>query len=280
MKTLEWHWKSSDGLDFYSQGWVPDGKVKAVVGLIHGLGEHIGRYTHVGAALAEAGYALLGFDLRGHGRSGGPRGHTPTFEAYLDDLDLFLKQMEERFPDKPKFLYGHSLGGILVLTYPPLRHSKLVGVIAVAPPFRSALEQQKVKVAMAKVLGSLLPTIVITNGVDPKTLSHDPAVVSAYVNDPLVHNRVTTGWGKIMLDMIAVAYKNAPEFPLPALIMHGQKDVLGFPISSQEFADLMPKGLATLKIWDGLYHEIHNEPEKEQVFKVMTDWLDAQLHAI
>jgi len=274
MDMFEWTFKSSDGLDLYARGWAPKGKPKAMVALIHGLGEHVGRYAHVGAALTEKGYALLGFDLRGHGKSGGPRGHLPSFEAFMTDIDRFLEETAERYPGLPQFLYGHSLGGILVLNYALRRKPRLAGVISTAAGLRTALEEQKVKVIMARILGTLMPTMTLASGLDPKTLSRDPAVVQAYISDPLVHDRMTLGFGKIMLTAIPWTFEHAGELQLPLLIMHGTKDMLGYPRGSQEFAGLAPKERVTLKMWDGFYHEIHNEPEKAEVFKVMLDWLD------
>lgn len=273
MDTFEWTFKSSDGLDLYARGWAPKGKPKAAIALVHGLGEHTGRYAHVGAALAEKGYALLGFDLRGHGKSGGPRGHLPSFEAFMTDIDRFLKETAGRYPGVPQFLYGHSLGGILSLNYALRRKTRLAGVISTAAGLRTALEEQKVKLVMARVLGTLIPAMTIASGLDPKTLSRDPAVVQAYISDPLVHDRMTLGFGKIMLTAIPWTFEHAGELQLPLLIMHGTRDMLCYPRGSQEFAGLAPKDKVTLKMWDGFYHEIHNEPEKAEVFKVMLDWL-------
>ena len=121
-------------MDLYARGWAPKDKPKAVVALIHGLGEHTGRYAHVGAALTEKGYALLGFDLRGHGKSGGPRGHLPSSEAFMTDIDRFLEETAERYPGLPQFLYGHSLGGLLVLNYALRRKPRLAGVISPLVP--------------------------------------------------------------------------------------------------------------------------------------------------
>lgn len=111
MKWAEWGWESNDGLKMYAQSWEPEESPKAVVCLVHGLGEHSGRYAHVGKASTEAGFALAAFDLRGHGKSGGPRGHTPSFDAFMNDIEGFQKQLDKRFSNLPRFLYGHSLGG-------------------------------------------------------------------------------------------------------------------------------------------------------------------------
>jgi len=272
----DWKWTSQDGLEMYAQSWEPETKPKAVACLVHGLGEHVGRYAHVGKVLADAGFALAGFDLRGHGKSGGPRGHLPSFDAYMDDIGAFQKQIDERFSDIPCFLYGHSLGGILVFNYVLRRKPDFKGVISTGAGLRTSLEEQKVKVTMARVLGTLMPNMAIPSGLDPTTLSRSPEVVDAYVNDPLVHDKMTFGFGKIMLSVIPWTFEHAHEFSLPLLIMHGKDDKLGYPRGSEEFAGLVKQD-CTLKLWDGLYHEIHNEPEQGEVLDFMVNWMNSQL---
>ena len=277
MDTTEWKWKTNDGLEMYSKAWLPSGKARGVACLVHGVGEHIGRYQADGEALADGGYILAGFDLRGFGKSGGRRGHTPSLEAYFDDIDLFLAEIARRYPSQPRFLYGHSMGAILVLAYTPLRKPAIAGVIATSPGLKSAIEEQKLKVFLVKLLGNLLPTFTLNSGVDAQLLSRDPKVADEYTNDPLVHPLATTAWGKSMLKGIDLAYENAPRFPLPLLLMHGTKDELDYPRGSQVFAELAPKDKLTLKMWDGFKHELHTDPEKAEVFKVMLEWLDKHL---
>jgi alpha-beta hydrolase superfamily lysophospholipase len=270
------HWKTEDGLTLYGQAWQPESEPKAVVCLVHGLGEHSGRYAHVGAAFNQAGYALLAFDLRGHGKSEGPRGHTPSFEAFMRDIDQFLQQAEQRFPGRPRFLYGHSLGGILVLNYALRRRPALAGVIVTSPGLHTALEQQTAKVTLARVLGRMLPAVALSSGLNPNDISRDPAVVQAYVNDPLVHDRITFGMSVQLLHAISYALDHAAEFPLPLLLVHGTADRLAFPTSSTEVAAAV-RGECTLKLWDGLYHETHNEPEQKEVLAFTIAWMDKRL---
>jgi len=277
MDTTEWKWNTKDGLEMYAKAWVPAEKVKGVVCLVHGVGEHIGRYQADGEALSGAGYILAGFDQRGFGRSDGQRGHTPNLEAYFDDIDLFLAEVTRRYPDQPRFLYGHSMGAILVLAYTSVRQPPLAGVIATAPGLKSSVEEQKLKAFLAKVLGKILPTISMKSDIDVQTLSRDPAVANLYMNDPFVHTTITTAWGKAMLDAIHLAFENASHFPLPLLLMHGTKDAIAYPTSSLEFAKLAPKDKVTLKMWGGFKHELHTDPEKAEVFKVMIDWLDSHM---
>ncbi len=276
MKTRDWGWTSTDGLELFAQSWEPEQEPKAVVALVHGLGEHSGRYAHVGQALTEAGFALAGFDLRGHGKSGGPRGHIPSFDAFMDDIEEFHKQLNERFIELPRFLYGHSLGGILVLNYILRRKPDFKGVISTGAGLRTSLEEQTGKIVMARVLGTLLPNATIPSGLNPHDISRDQEVVQTYIDDPLVHDRMTLGFGKIMLSALPWTFEHAHEFSLPLLIMHGTADKLGYPRGSEEFAGYVKQD-CTLKLWDGLHHEIHNEPEQDDVFAFTIDWMNTQL---
>lgn len=277
MKTFEWEWTSFDGLTMYSKGWAPEKEPKAAVCLVHGHGEHIGRYEHVGAAFAGAGYALLGFDLRGHGKSGGQRGHAPSFEAYSKDIESFLREAVKRYPSAPRFIYGHSLGGLLSLAYAVSRQPDAQGMIVSSPGLRTALHEQKVKVAMAKLLGMLIPTITIPSGLSTEHISRDPEVVKAYINDPLVHDKMTLGFGRAALQVTANIFQQAGRLSVPVLLAYCSADKLTYPHGAEEFAGLTPKGLVTLKKFEGLYHEPHNEPEKAEVLKTYIQWLDGQV---
>jgi alpha-beta hydrolase superfamily lysophospholipase len=280
MKTFETKLDGRDGTSFYGRGWEPDDrKAKALIILVHGLGEHTARFTHVGKAMTEAGYVLAGFDLRGHGKSGGARGHSPSLDVYMQDIRQVFQQMAQRYPDLPQFLYGHSLGGLLSLAYTIQYGAGLKGVMVTGPALRSALQEQKAKIALVRLLGPLLPGVASPSGLDPATISRDPAVVQAYINDPFVHSTTSLGFGKAALDAIDLCFGRAKEFPVPLLIMHGTADKLTYPGGSEDFAKLVGEAGqdVTLKLWEGLYHELHNEPEKTEVFQFMTAWLDQHL---
>jgi len=273
MKHFNRSWPTCDGLLLSAQGWQPDGEARGVVALVHGLGEHSGRYGHVGAALSEAGYVLYAFDLRGHGMSQGPRGHAPHCEYWMDDIARAIQDAAQALPDLPLFLYGHSLGGILVLNYALRRQPHLQGLVVTAPGLRTALERQTVKLALVRLLGRWLPALTLPSGLDPLGLSRNPAVVSAYVNDPLVHDKLSLGTALGLLQAIAYAFEHAANLQLPLLLMQGAADPLVFPEGALEFARLVPDQ-CTIKLWDGLYHELHNEPEQRQVLATMIAWLD------
>jgi len=275
LKNFETTWKAHDGLDIFAQAWEPtDPRPKAVVCLVHGLGEHTSRYQHVAAAFAKDGFITLAADLRGHGRSGGPRGHIGSIEDFMKDIDILLEQAAQRYPGLPIILYGHSLGGLLVLNYSLLRKPRIKGVIATSSGLRSALEDQPVKVALAKVLGSIIPNVSLPSGLDASAISHDEAVVQAYKNDSLVHDKVSLGFGKIVLGAAGWTMAHAGEFSLPLLLMHGKSDAITFPSGSIEFASAV-KDKCTLVLWDNAYHELHNEFEKDEVLKRMLLWMNA-----
>lgn len=278
MKHIELTWNTSDGLQIFAQGWQPEGETRAVVCLVHGLGEHTGRYPHVGATLARAGYALLGFDLRGHGHSQGQRGHAPSWEALLDDISLSLQQAAEHFPGRPRFLYGHSLGATLVLSYALRRLPPLAGVIATGPVLRPAFAPPAWKIGLGRLMYRLWPTYAMNNELDPNGLSRDPEVVRAYVHDSLVHDRLSARLGIDMLSAGEWLLEHARELTLPLLLMHGSADALCSSEANRHFAETAT-GDPTYRSWDGLYHEIHNEPEQQQVFDTMIAWLKAHTPA-
>lgn len=273
MSHFEFAQQSPDQLAFYFQGWQPETQPKAVVCLVHGLGEHSGRYAHVGTALNDAGYALLGFDLRGHGKSGGPLGHTPSYDTLMDDIGRLLDEAAARHPGLPRFLYGHSLGGNLVLDYALRCRLPLTGVVATSPILRTAFAPPRLKVAFGKLLHRVYPAFLLPNGLERAALSRDPEVVRAYGSDPLVHDRLSARLGLEMLDSGERILAHAAEFPpLPLLLVHGTADRITSAKATQEFAAQVPPSRCTLKLWEGFYHETHNEPEKAEVLAFMVEW--------
>jgi acylglycerol lipase len=277
MKHFETKWNSRDKLEIFAQGWEPETReIKAVICLVHGLGEHTSRYAHVAEAFGRDGYAMFGFDLRGHGRSGGTRGHFPSSDAVLQDIDLLFEQARTRYPGLPLLLYGHSLGGILVLYYALQRKPNVKGVISTSPGLRTALENQLAKVMAAKVLGALMPGVTVPSGLDTNAISRNKQIVDIYKNDPLNHDRASLGFGRIMLGVTKWTLEHAGEFPLPLLLMHGKADEITFPAGSIEFAGSL-KDKSTLFLWDDAFHELHHEPEQTEVFKTMLIWMDARL---
>ncbi len=264
--------RTSDGASVFWQQWYPDGDPVAVICLVHGLGEHSGRYEHVARRLTDAGYAVFALDMRGHGHSGGARGDL-TVDAAVQDIGDLVADAKSEFPDKPLFLYGHSLGGLMTMTYVVRRKPAIAGMVASAPALDSELREQKVKFFMANLLGGVVPGVTIATGLDADGVSRDAAVVAAYNADPLVHDKGSLGLAKqtfqAMDEMMAQT-----SFPVPLLIVHGQADRLTVPKASRRFADQV-SGDVTLIEYPDMYHEPHNEPEQEEVHEEVVTWLTA-----
>jgi len=273
MVEKEMQWQTLDGLPLFARQREPETAAKGVICLIHGLGEHSGRYHHWAERLTGAGYAMVSIDLRGHGKSGGPRGDAPSFDHLADDIELMLDYAREKFVHLPCFLYGHSLGGMLAFFYLVQRRPRLAGTVITSPLLHSVLDLRKDRIAMLKAMGIILPGLSISNNLELEALSKDPAVAAAYRHDPLVHDRVSLRMGKGFLDAISYIFDRASEIKLPLLIMHGTGDRITFPSGSEQAAGLVA-GKCTLKLWEDCYHELHNEIEKDRVFDYLIKWLD------
>ena len=274
MKTIQGD-VDAGGLLIHTCLWEPEGPTRAVVGLVHGLGEHSGRYGPVAERFTAAGYAVASFDLRGHGHSGGRPGDT-RFAKTFDDIDRLLSDAAGRFPERPRFLYGHSLGGLLVLAYTLQRRPAVAGVVASGAALHTALREQKAKVLLVRFLGPLLPQVGLPSGLDDRLISRDPDVVAAYRADPLVHDRATLGFGLDAIRAADTALADAARFPVPLLLIHGGADRLTYPTGSRAFAAAVGPGLCTLTVYDGLFHEVHNEPERARVLVDIVAWMDRQ----
>lgn len=279
MRDQDFAWQAADGVRIVARDWLPEATPSALVCLVHGLGEHSGRYTHVAMHLNEAGIAVTALDLRGHGWSGGPRGHAPTYDALMDDIARFLDLSTERYPGLPRFLYGHSLGGNLVLNYALRRQPNLAGVIASAPGLRAKFQVPGWKLALGRVLYSVWPSFSMPSGLDRVALAHEGAVVRAYEADPLVHGQVSARLG---LDTIATgewALRNAERMRLPLLLMHGDADAITDAEASREFA-ARARDCCNLVIWHGFFHEIHNEAESSRVMDTLVTFIRQRAMAI
>lgn len=273
---FETGWKTKDGLAIYARGWEPQGvTLRGVVCLVHGIGEHGGRYGHVAEAFCNEGMVFWAPDMRGHGRSEGIKGHLASSGTIISDIDQYIGTAREKYPNLPVFLMGHSLGGIFVLFYGLTKPQNLAGVISLAPGLRNALQYQPLKVMAAKVLGFLLPAVTISTGLDATAISRNRGEVEDYIKDPLVHGKMSLGFGRVMLEVIRWTMAHAGEFKVPLLLMHGRKDTIAFSSGSEAFAALLD-GKCKLVLWDEAYHELHNEPEREAVIRTMTDWVKLQ----
>lgn len=262
-----------------SNGQILRGKVespgehtKAVIIMVHGLGEHIQRYTYWAELFKKEGIGFLGVDLPGHGRSDGRRGNIKSYAVTDEMIDILLKSCNQTFPGCRVYIYGHSLGGGIVLDYLIRKKPKLKGAIVTSPWLRLSFEPPKSKMMLASAMKHLIPSLVQPSGLNVNHISHDQQIVERYKNDPLVHGKISVGLFVEAMTAAKHSLSHASELITPTLMLHGSNDQLTSPDASREFAS--KTNLVELKIWDGGFHELHNEPFKEEVFRCIMEWIN------
>jgi len=262
------HWRSAE-----------PSRPRACLVLVHGLGEHAGRYSHVLAFLAGRGFACHVFDLRGHGRSGGLGGHVDSFDDYLQDLRTVHDQAARKHGGLAVFLLGHSMGGLVALRYAQQRPEGLRGLVLSSPLLGIApgARPSRPLAALGRLLSRALPRFRLANTVDPARLSRDPAVGAAYARDPLVGRRVSARWFTAALSAMDEAHAGAASLKLPTLVMAAGDDFLADTEATRRFARSAPAGSLELHVWDGFYHELLNAPEKEAVLGRIEGWIGDRL---
>lgn len=276
MQHKTYSWKTADGLDIFAQSWTPGTTPKALICIVHGMGEHSGRYPYLIEYFVPKGYAVFAFDHRGHGKSGGQRGHTPALDNLLDDVGLFMDKAAELFPDTPKFIYGHSMGGNVATNYVLRRQPKIKGLIASAPYFRLAFNPPGWKVSLGKFMANILPTLSQSTALDATAISRDKAEVDKYKADKLVHDKISAAFFVNIHPGGEWAIDNAAKLNVPTLVIHGSGDKLTSAAGSEAFVK-NSQGKAEFKGWEGYYHEMHNDIGKEAVFAFEEAWIEKQL---
>ncbi|SEC22667.1 Lysophospholipase, alpha-beta hydrolase superfamily [Tenacibaculum sp. MAR_2009_124] len=259
---------------FFGQYWHPE-KAKAVIVIIHGMGEHSGRYEHVANTFVKNNFAVIAFDHFGHGNTKGKRGHNPGYSYVLDSITELIKKSEALFGVLPTFLYGHSMGGNAVINYSLKRKSNIKGVIATSPFLRLAFEPPAWKLTLGKLMQKIAPSITLGNELDANDISRDPIEVQKYVDDPLVHDKVSPNFSLSFIDAGEWAISNANSLKTPMFILHGTEDKIIDYKGSQEFAE--NSNLTTIKIYEGGYHELQNDLCKEELLTDVTHWLNTQI---
>jgi acylglycerol lipase len=292
------HFTARDGLRLYEQWWLPEEDARAVVVVVHGINEHGGRYARLADDLNRRGYAVCAMDLRGHGRSDGQRAWIGAFDEYLDDLDVLLGRVAARQPGKPVFLFGHSMGGAVVALSCIRREVGQVadlsatsedpvprtgwqpvlpirGLVLSAPAVLVAGGVFPVLRRLASFASVVWPTLRLTR-MGCRFISRDPAVVEAFRNDPLVfHGRFPVRTGAEILRAAKRIQVHAGELRLPLLVLHGTRDFVTDPRGSRLLCARAGAADRTLHLYEGLYHEILSEPEREKVLADLLAWLDA-----
>ena len=259
----------ADGTPLHVRRWPPTGEPWATVLMVHGIGEHSGRYERTGRLLAEAGLDVHAFDIRGHGLSGGRRVYVRRWEDFLDDLEVRLRAVRE--PGRPLVLFGHSMGALIALTYACSDRPAPDLLVLSAPPLGAAVPVWQR--SLAPILSRLAPTLVLANPISGDQLSRDPAVGTAYFADPLVQPRSTARLGAELLKAMKRGRAGLGRLNVPTLVIHGGADTL-VPTRVSEPLAAIPG--VERRVLPGLRHETLNEPEGPQVVAAIVEWLRAQ----
>jgi alpha-beta hydrolase superfamily lysophospholipase len=277
MKHTEGVFQGAGGIELYYQGWLPEANTRAVLAIVHGFGEHSGRYMNVVDPLTARGYAVYGFDLRGHGRSPGQRGHIDRWTEYREDVRAFLDKIHEQEPKQPVFLLGHSMGALIALDYILHHPEGLRGAIISGAPLEPVGVAKPYLIAIARLLSRVWPRCPMTLALETSAISRDPQVVEAYKTDPLVHDRVSARWGTESLATVEWVKAHPADVKLPILLIHGEADRINAASGSSRFFEAVTFPDKALKIYPGTYHEGHNDINHEQVVNDLAQWLDRHL---
>ena len=248
----------------------------AEVVLVHGFGEHSGRYGPITAHLVERSYSVTAYDQRGHGQSEGLPGHIERFSDYQDDLRSVVAAVRARSGSRRIFIIAHSMGGLVALRFLEHDQDAIAGAVLSAPLLGVAVKVPTHRVMIARVGARLAPRLRLDNEIDPAVLSRDPAVGDAYASDPLVHHLVSPRWFAEAQLTMEVATLSAPEIRIPLLVMHGTDDRLASVDATTRVFERLGSTDKQLEIYKGFYHELFNEPEKQEIYNTVSDWLDAR----
>lgn len=268
--------RSSDGLQLYTQSWLPENP-KAVVIISHGYAEHSGRYQGFASHLGENGFAVYALDHRGHGRSEGERANVKIFDEYVNDLSRFVNVVREKHPTLKRFLFGHSMGGAIAAQLAIKQPNQIDGLLLSSPYLINAVSVPAPLMAVSGIVSRVLPGLP-TIKLDSKDISRDPAVVKSYDTDPLNYRGGTKArFGTELLGAGNYVFSHAGTIKLPILIMVGTGDRIADAQGGKKLFEMIGSSDKTLKTYDDYYHEIINEIGKEKVYKDSLMWLQQHL---
>jgi len=277
MQQKEGNFKGSGNFNLYWRCWLPDGQVKAIILVAHGLGEHISRYNNLANNVVPLGYAVYGLDHQGHGKSEGTRVFVERFQVYLDDLYTLFNMVSKDNPGKKMIFYGHSMGGLIAVDYAVKHQQDLAGLVISAPALKPGESITAATIAMARILSAITPKLGV-QALDSTYLSHDKTVVEAYDKDPLVYRgKITARLGSELFTAMKAMDSQMQFITLPLLILQGSEDKLVNQDGAKTLYEKAGSKDKTLKIYEGFYHEVHNEPGNTRVFADIEAWLASHI---
>lgn len=273
-------WRCGDGTRMFACAHEPETRsgVRAVIGIVHGMGEHTELYRHVAEMFVEQGYAVLLFDQRGHGQTEGQRGHAPTYEHLLEGIDRMLEEADKRYPGVPRFLYGHSMGGNVTVNYLLRRKPDIQGAIISSPWLKLAFDPPKLTYVMGSLMERLYPQYSNYRPMRPNNLTSDPVMIRRIEEDTVRHGHITARFFFGVARAGRWALQHAAELGVPILLLHGGNDKVTSIHASRQFSE-RSLGKAEFREWPGLKHELHNELDRDTVFTAMVDWVERRLQA-
>jgi alpha-beta hydrolase superfamily lysophospholipase len=272
IRRTESHLPGSGGELLFRRSWLPKTAERIII-LVHGYGEHSGRYEHTASDLARAGFEVHAYDQRGHGRSSGARCHVRRFEHLLDDLEDFVATVRAERPPLPVVVVGHSMGGLVVAAYASQRNPEVAGVVTSGAVLAMPEDLSRARVIAIRVLNWLAPRLSLASQLDPTALSRDPEVVRAYLEDPLVQRKITASLASEMLSAMKRTATAAAAVRVPMLLLHGEDDRICPVAGSRNFFEQLKVTQREFRAYPGLLHEIFNEPEQAVVLGDLVGWI-------
>jgi alpha-beta hydrolase superfamily lysophospholipase len=269
-------WQNETGRTVFAQAWIPDKNPAHVIILIHGLGEHSGRYEAWAQGFVKENIAVYALDTHGHGRTTGARGHTDAFGYIYDDIQHLLGTVSSDYPEAKLHLYGHSMGGAVILGFAAFRaHNAdappVASITTTGTAIRPGFEPPEWKLKLAAWLDNIVPWLALGNELDPSWLSSDKNIVAGYNSDPLVHDRISVRWYNEWMRTIEAIRLNPEKIKSPVFMMHGAADRATSPKAAEEMARVIH---AKFQSWPDAFHELHHEPCKDQVFSAIVGWIE------
>lgn len=271
--------KGTVGLELYYQSWHPEGQVRAILAIVHGLGGHSGLYGNIVEHLVPQNYAVYAFDLRGNGRSPGQRGYINAWTEFREDLQAFVQLIKTQYPEQPLFLLGHSVGAVIVLDYVlrfPPEASDLQGVIALAPTL-GKVGVPPFKLTLGRLLSRVWPRFTLSTGIDLSTASSDPAVIAAYAQDQWRHTQGSARLATEFLATVAWIQEHAADWQVPLMILHGGADQVALPEGGCDFLQRVTILDKERREYPGVYHEIQSDRNYQEMLTDLDNWLERHL---